>query len=215
MTTCLFCCLVVSPLAGAKEPPRLYPLAVAGPKPHAITPPTAEEVQAAINRGVDFLLADQRPDGGWGSPENTKGLNIYAPAPGAHDGFKLAVAGLVVEALCDVEPTLAGERAERVASAIERGAKWMLEHHQRVRRSAPDAIYNNWGHAYGVTGFVKLHQRAAGDEAVQAEYKAAIEFQFGQLKRYAYLNGGWGYYDFDHMAQTPGSSPNSFVTATG
>jgi len=36
----------------------------------------------------------------------------------------------------------------------------------------------------------------------------------GKLEKYSYLNGGWGYYDFDHATQIPGSSPNSFTTAT-
>ena len=43
--------------------------------------PKPKEVTAAIRRGIQFLLDDQRPDGSWGSPEDTKGLNIYAPLP--------------------------------------------------------------------------------------------------------------------------------------
>lgn len=201
--------------AAASDAPGKYPLAEQGPEPRPIDPPTREAIQASINRGVDFLLDDQRPDGGWGSPENTKGLNIYAPVPGAHDGFKLAVAGLVVQALCECEDTLDADRRQRVDDALERGAEWMLANHEKVRRSAADAIYNTWGHAYGISGFVALHQRAAGDPDLQARLKQAAQFQADQLKRYAYLSGGWGYYDFDHVAKIPGSSPNSFTTATG
>src|SRR5262245_14808112 len=82
-----------------KPPVHLSPQATQGPKPAPITPPTPEEIDAAIHRGIKFLLADQRPDGSWGSPENTKGLNIYAPPPGAHDAFKAAVTSLVVMSL--------------------------------------------------------------------------------------------------------------------
>ena len=56
----------------ATEKLHLSPLATEGPKPEPITPPKPEEITAAIERGVKFLLDDQRPDGSWGSPENTK-----------------------------------------------------------------------------------------------------------------------------------------------
>lgn len=195
--------------------PKISPLATTGPKPHPITPPSAEAIQGAIDRGVDFLLQDQRPDGSWGSAENTKGLNIYAPVPGAHHGFRLAVTGLVLVGLCENEATFEGERAEKVADAIARGTEWMLANHARVRRAAPDAIYNTWGHAYGLQGLVRLYQRAEGDAALQEKLAAAIKKQIDKLEQYTYLNGGWGYYDFDYGTQTPADSPNSFTTATG
>ena len=69
-------------------------LATSGPKPEQITPPEPAKIQSAIDRGIKFLLDDQRPDGSWGSPENTKGLNIYAPPPGSHDAFNIRVTSL-------------------------------------------------------------------------------------------------------------------------
>ncbi|HEX5472240.1 MAG TPA: hypothetical protein VFW73_10150, partial [Lacipirellulaceae bacterium] len=41
---------------------HLSPLATEGPKPKPITPPKPEEIKAAIQRGVKFLLDDQRRD---------------------------------------------------------------------------------------------------------------------------------------------------------
>src|SRR5262245_11993236 len=81
-----------------KPPIHLSPQATTGPKPPKITPPKPEEIESAIHRGIKFLLDDQRPDGSWGSPEHTKGLNIYAPPPGAHDAFRSAVTSLVIMA---------------------------------------------------------------------------------------------------------------------
>ena len=197
------------------EPIENSPLATTGPVPEPIDPPSPESIQEGINRGVDFLLADQRPDGGWGSPERTKGLNIYAPVPGAHHGFKLAVAGLVLTALVESEPTLEGERATEVAQAIDRGTEWMLANHERVRRAEADAIYNVWGHAYAIQGLVRLYQRAEGNAELQQQLLAAIKTQAEKLERYSFLNGGWGYYDFNQRTKVPSSSPNSFTTATG
>ena len=193
---------------------RLSPLATSGPLPTSIVPPSYEEIQTAIERGVDFLLQDQRPDGGWGSPERTKGLNIYAPVPGAHQGFKLAVAGLVLSALVECEPALDGERAAKTRQAIDRGTEWILANHERVLRAEPASLYNNWGHAYAIEGLVKLFHRADGDAELQERLRAAVEVQVERLERFSYLTGGWGYYDFTQNTRIPASSPNSFTTAT-
>ncbi|TWU30282.1 hypothetical protein [Bythopirellula polymerisocia] len=203
----------------AKPPAEVEnsPLATTGPLPSEVEPPSAAALQLAIDRGVDFLLQDQRPDGGWGSAEQTKGLNIYAPVPGAHQGFKLAVAGLVLSSLVECEPTLDSDRAEKVNEAIDRGTEWVLANHEQVRRAEPMSLYNNWGHAYGLQGLVTLYRRAKtrGENKLAAQLLAAAQFQAGMLERYAYLNGGWGYYDFDQGTKVPASSPTSFTTATG
>src|SRR2546423_1647441 len=49
-----------------------------GLRPAPAQPVPPAELQAAITRGVAFLLKDQNRDGSWGSPHRTKGLNIYA-----------------------------------------------------------------------------------------------------------------------------------------
>lgn len=211
----LTCSFAIAEVASrADQEIKNSPLATSGPIPEPIEPPTQQAIQESINRGVDFLLEDQRPDGGWGSAERTKGLNIYAPVPGAHQGFKLAVAGLVLASLVECEPTLDAERAAKVSAAIDRGTEWVLANNERVRRAEIDALYNNWGHAYALVGLVRLYRRADGDEQLQSKLLSAMQIQADKLARYSYLNGGWGYYDTDAGTQIPASSPNSFVTAT-
>ena len=53
------------------EHPKLAPEAI----------PSDADVQQAIDRGVQFLLADQNPDGSWGTAERTKELNILRRFP--------------------------------------------------------------------------------------------------------------------------------------
>jgi hypothetical protein len=173
------------------------------------------KIAEAIERGVKFLLADQRPDGGWGSPEKTKGLNIYAPPPGAHDAFKSAVTSLAVMALIEAEPRLPEAQRADVAKAIERGAKWLDKHLPEVRRATPDALYNVWGHAYSIQALVKLYERAAGDAELQAKWKKHAQAQADMLARYSFVGGGWSYYDFEAGTQIPGDAAFSFTTATG
>jgi hypothetical protein len=193
---------------------QLSKRATTGPKPAPITPPEPADVRAAIERGIAFLVADQRPDGSWGSPEKTKGLNIYAPVPGAHDAFRSAVTGLVVAALVEAEPRLADAQRGKVASAIDRGEQWLVERLPRLRRATPDAIYNTWGHAYAIQALVRLYDRAAGDVERQERLRKLAAGQAEMLARYSFLAGGWGYYDFVAGTQTPGDASNSFTTAT-
>jgi hypothetical protein len=193
---------------------HLSKLATTGPKPLPITPPAPEEISAAIERGVQFLLDDQRSDGSWGSPERTKGLNIYAPPPGAHDAFRTGVTGLVICALIEVEPRLSDNDRKKVDAALDRGEKWMFERVPRLRRATPDAIYNVWGHAYAIQALVRLYHRAEGDSDHQERLKKLAASQADMLARYSFLAGGWGYYDFEIGTQIPSDSSNSFVTAT-
>jgi hypothetical protein len=200
--------------APADEKIHISPLATEGPKPAPITPPKPEEISAAIERGVKFLLADQRPDGSWGSPENTKSMNIYAPPPGSHDAFHTAVTSLVVMALIEAQPHAPEKERPEIDKAIDRGAAWLDGHLARLKRATPDAIYNVWGHAYSIQCLVALHQRASGNAERQAKLKELAQHQADMLARYSFVGGGWSYYDFLAGTQTPSDAAFSFTTAT-
>jgi hypothetical protein len=188
---------------------------LSAPKPDPIKPPKPAEITSAIERGVKFLLADQRPDGSWGSAEKTKGLNIYAPPPGAHDAFRTAVTSLVVSALIDAEPKIAESDRARVTKAVDRGAEWLDKNLHELRRATPDALYNVWGHAYSIEALVKLHDRAAGNAELEKKWKDHAQRQADMLARYSYVGGGWSYYDMEAGTQIPGDAAFSFCTATG
>jgi hypothetical protein len=183
-------------------------------KPAPITPPKQSDITASIERGVKFLLDDQRPDGSWGSAEKTKGLNIYAPPPGAHDAFRTAVTSLVIMALIESEPVVPEDQRPKIAKAIDRGAEWLDKHLHELRRATPDAIYNVWGHAYSIEALVKLHAREAGNAELQKKWKDHAQHQADMLARYSYVGGGWSYYDEVAGSQTPGDAAFSFCTAT-
>ena len=179
------------------------------PRPKPVEPPSREQIEAAIRRGVDFLLADQRPEGCFGSAERTKDLNIYAPVPGAHHGFRAATTALCISALLEVH-----DERPAVAAAIDKGEGWLLEHLPTLRRAEAMAIYNVWGHAFAIQALVKLHSHRAGDSAKQAALKKQIEQQIELLERYETVNGGWAYYDFTSQTKKPAGEPTSFTTAT-
>lgn len=205
-----FLLLAVGPLSSAEEPAAKELANEKLPKPKPVDAPPRSSIEAAMEKGIKFLLLDQNKDGSWGSAEKTKELNIYAPVPGAHDAFRAAVTSLCISALCET----GGDRQD-IAAAIDRAEAWLVVNLPKVRRASGDAIYNVWTHAYGIEALVHLHARRKGDAAKQAEFKKLIAEQIDFMRRYESVNGGWGYYDFKHQTQQPASMNTSFTTATG
>ena len=184
----------------AERRPNLHP----GPP----KPVSEVELNAAIARGVEFLLKDQNRDGSWGSAERTKDLNIYAGF-GSHHAFRTAVTAMCVSALIEV----ADRQRPAVSEALERGEAFLFEQLSEVRRDDPILIYNVWTHAYGIQALVNMHGRLPDDVARQEKIAGLIREQFEKLRKYESAEGGWGYYDFNAGTQRPASSSTSFVNA--
>lgn len=177
------------------------------PAPDPVTP---AQVRASITRGVDFLVGYQNKDGSWGGPTRTKGLNIYAPVPGAHHAFRAGASGLALSGVID-----SGDTRPETAAAIEKAAAWAEKDLPNLRRADPTTTYNIWGHAYGLRALIRLHERET-DPARKARFKELAQEQVGLVNRYADVNGGWGYLDlFDRLAtQKPSGITTSFSSAT-
>lgn len=172
--------------------------------------PDARQIEKSITQGVDFLLVRQNKNGSWGGPTRTKGLNIYAPLPGAHHAFRAGATGLALSGLIDA----CDKRPESIA-AIARAADWISSDLPKLRRADTTTTYNVWGHAYGLRALTRLHRISSDDLARSSLTKLAQE-QVLLSNRYEDVNGGWGYLDlFDEIAtQRPSGLPTSFTTAT-
>src|SRR5262249_33767035 len=161
------------------DPPDEPPAPERTPKPGPVEPPSPGALDDAIRRGFAFLLKDQNKDGSWGTPERTKGLDIYAPVPGAHHAFQTAVTSLCIAALIE-----AGGDSDEVRKAIERGEEWLFERLPKLRRATPDALYNVWGHGYAIQALARMHQRLPNDAERQEKIKKHIREQMDWLARY-------------------------------
>ncbi len=201
--------IVCLPALAAEAPPPGPPeLAVIGPKPKPIVPPTNAEIKRSIDRGVAFLLKRQNKDGSWGSANITRPEEIYAPVPGAHQAFRAAVTAMCISALIE-----AGGQDPQVVHARERGEDWLLAHLSKVRRATPDAIYNVWSHAYGIQALSKMLAEKPKDAERRDRIRALIGQQLDLLDRYEMVGGGWSYYDFLAGTKKPSDASFSFVTA--
>ncbi len=188
--------LILASLAAVLFLPAANPVPV--PKLPDVPPVPRAALVKQIEKGVYFLLDRQNKDGSWGSPRNTKGLNIYAPTFQSHYAFRLAVTSLSTSALIE-----AGGDNPRVERAIEDSEKYLLEHLPKLRRATADAMYNVWAHAYGIQALVRMRARLPQDKARIAKIDALIKNQFDRLNRYESVDGGWGYYDFRVGSKKP------------
>ena len=205
---CLSFCLLLAWSAGAADK---EPAAAKTPRLPDVKPPGNAVVEKSIERGVYFLIGNQNKDGSWGSPRNTKGLNIYAPTYQSHYAFRLAVTALCTSAMIE-----AGGDHPRARAAIADSEKYLLENLPKLRRATADAMYNIWAHGYGLQALVRLRARAQEAKEVDKvkRIEAVIKQQFDRLDRYESVDGGWGYYDFRLGTKKPASSSISFVNAT-
>ena len=167
-------------------------------------------LDASIRRGVDFLLADQNPNGSWGGATRTKGLNIYAPVPGAHHAYRAGASSLALSGMID-----AADPRPEVEASIAKAAAWTAAELPKLRRADQTTTYNVWGHAYGLRAISRLHAREQ-DLAKKADWVRLAQEQVDLVDRYEDVNGGWGYLDlFDGVTtQRPSGMPTSFTTAT-
>jgi hypothetical protein len=206
--------LAILPLCAGEEkdlPVKTSPLAVTGPRPHPVPTPPAAEIDAAIGRGLEFLLKTQNKNGSWGSAKIFRPSedNMVDPIPGAHQAFRAAVTSLCISALLET----GGNRPE-VDQALDRAEAWLFEHLPHVRRATPEVFYNTWTHAYAIQALVKMLGRKPEDSERGEKIRELIKQQIEMLDRYEVVDGGWAYYDFVAGTKKPAGSSTSFVTAT-
>lgn len=179
------------------------------PAPHS-PEITVAAIDTSVRRGVDYLITSQNKNGSWGNPTKTKGLNIYAPLPGAHHAYRAGTSGLALSGLID-----SADPRPEVEAAIAKGAEWTAKELPKLRRADQTTTYNAWGHAYGLRAISRLHQREKDPEKKAAWVSIAQE-QVDLANRYEDVNGGWGYLDlYDNLTtRKPSGIPTCFTTAT-
>ncbi len=134
-------------------------LAETGPKPKPAPKADPKQIEASIRRGVAFLLKRQNANGSWGSERSSRPEEIYAPVPGAHQSFRGAVTSLCISALLEV-----GGDSVEVQRSLDRAEAWLMENLPEVRRNPPDALYNNWCHAYSIDALLHMLRRHPQDQ---------------------------------------------------
>ena len=82
-----------------------------------------KEVDACVEKAINFLLSIQRPSGCWGAPTKTKKVNIYSPMPDSHISYIVGTTGLAVASLCEWENKAPKSVRDKITPAIEKGCR--------------------------------------------------------------------------------------------
>lgn len=171
-------------------------------------PPTAEQVQTAIQHGLEFLTKDQNPDGSWGGLKD--GTNTFTGEvwsnPETHLTWKVATTGLCVLALMET-----GKSTEANAS-LDRGVTFLLEHPVLRRPSDWDTM-NCWANIYGLQALAEASVHSHFTAKVQKRLREIAAGHASQLTQYQSINGGWGYLEFDVPRTRRPQWSTSFTTA--
>ena len=167
------------------------------------------DIQKSLNQGSSFLLKRQNPDGSWGSARQTKGLNIFAPVPGSHRAFRLAVTALSVSALLEIKAD-----DKNYSNCLDKAQTYLLDNLPQLRRASPMALYNVWSHCYALQALSRMHMLSKERKKRESIEKVMAQ-QIKMLETYESIDGGWGYYDFNAQTKQPSGSSISFVNATG
>jgi squalene-hopene/tetraprenyl-beta-curcumene cyclase len=143
--------------------------------------PDTSRVEAAIDRGVRWLLGMQSADGGWGAfdADNTRALCRELP----FCDFGEVIDPSSADVTAHVVEMLAHEGLAR-EPATRRGLRWLARNQER-----DGSWFGRWGanHVYG-TGAVVPAAIAAGIPQEDAKVQAAVRW----LETHQNPDGGWG-----------------------
>src|SRR5207245_5055295 len=121
-------------LVGCRSASTPAPRAAAAPSTQPVAQKTEDrqdQIKRAMDRGVEFLVKSQQPDGLWGTGLVTRGFEVYSMVPGSLDAFRVGTTALCVMALREV-----GEK-----EAHDRGLQYLI-HHGEARRDDGELLYN-------------------------------------------------------------------------
>ncbi len=177
----------------------------------AATPKSAElavdvdEARTRLGKAVGWLLAEQRPDGAWGSGA-IDSVQFTSFSVETYYVFQYAANSLAFLALCAVDAT---EERDRAAT---KALKWLLDSRLPKRGNDWD-VDCTWAALYGFQAMVT----ASNDPRFQTEELWERVNQRG-ADLYALLEhnqeplGGWGYYEGPVVSNRPTWS-TSFATS--
>ncbi len=198
--------ILASPGAGVAQGAASAAPAVAAPDDLPQTGGVgADEARTGVNRAVAWLIAQQNPDGSWGT-STVESLFEMQYSNASFYAWKLAGGAIATLALMGAEET--PERRD----ALERALRFVLEA-ERPRRGNHWDIDNNWTALYVTI----LLEQAARDRRFQGEpWRSRIAARgaeyLGHLRDQQDPLGGWGYYEGPVVSRRPTWS-TSFSTA--
>lgn len=173
------------------------------------SPYTSEQLvnmaHEARQKGFQYLIETQNPDGSWGSHDPTipylKDFGFSMLNLGAQQALTAACTALCAQAYLEMDE-LTPPQEESFQKAVDfllRGEKIAFK---------PGESFNIWGYAYKLDFLGRLLENRRG-EGFHEEIKKAAQVCIEGLMKYQLHEGGWGYY----ASQMHNFESMSFTTA--
>lgn len=194
--------LVAACTKAANNTPAPKPTPTADPKGPAAG---QFKYQPQLDAAVRWIIDNQKRSGDWGYMEERPG-DIYLGSINS-----LHVWGNASTALCLMGLLMQPQTAE-INAALHKGFEYLIDAPD-TPRATMNTFYNVWSHAY----MIQALTRAMADErfaAIKPRLRKRAEHELRRLMDHQSLDGGWGYYDFDHRSINPsGDLSTPFTTA--
>jgi len=163
--------------------------------------------RAARAKGLAWELANQQPEGSFGTFESPRAREIYLDTQASHRAFHTSTTALVCWSL--LAPARTDPAARR---ALIRGLAW-LEEQGEIGRASGNTFYSVWTHTY----LLELAAALLADPTLaekHATWHGIMDREVEVARREQSAEGGWAYYDFNHIGQNPsGEQSTSFNSA--
>ena len=182
---------------------------------HGLRPPhDTEELirlsREAIERGFDFLVKSQNPDGSWGShipkTPDLADFGFGTKNKGSNDAVRAACTAICAEAL--LRHT---DRTPEQQQALEKAIKDLIRPVKFAYHVGES--FNTWGYGYKLDFLAKLDGTPEG-KPYRDEIREAAKICVEGLLTYQMHQGGWNYYgDVNRSGESMSFNTAFFVLA--
>ncbi len=175
--------------------------------PAAPALPTRAEAEAAMDRGLDYLVQSQNKNGSWGGITDQMFPSGFAN-PATYDCWRYGTTGLAVLTLLEFG------HGDAEAAAMDKGLEFLIAHPE-TKRPADWDIDNVWSLIYGLNTLAHaLNSPRFADSPMRPRIKATAELLLSGMAQMQSPRGGWGYYADPDSNWRP-EWATSFTTSAG
>lgn len=201
--------------------PLLVPFALAAVAAAQSSPPALPDSPTAIQRGVEYLLKSQNPDGSWGGPREsiwTFTGDVWSN-PETHRSWQVATTGLCTIAILEADawarPPAPRDGASSPRDAAIAALDYLLRNANVKRPNEWDTM-NTWAYIYALQALASAHSDPRlADAPLRGRIAECVPRLIHGLRYTQSLNGGWGYLEFDEPRTAQPQWATSFTTASG
>ena len=202
--------LVVSAQESVADPDKKNSKDIHNLRPKFPTEELVKQSEAAIERGLQFLVTTQNHDGSWGSHDpdlpDLADFGFNLKNRGSQDGVRAACTAICAEAFLHQEK-LSTPQQEAFEKAV--ADLLIVKKFTPHLRGGSGENFNTWGYGYKLGFLVQLLEHPKGKKFDRQKIVQSAQSCVDGLTTFQTNDGGWHYYS----TQMLGSGSMSFNTS--